>query len=457
MKEDLTKDDITHLKELIARHDDEALSEIVRGQHPADIADILEELETEEADYLLNFVDEDTAAESIMEMEEEDRLEYLENKPKAEIASQIVEHLDTDDAVDLIKELDEDDRKEVISHINDSEQAEDIRDLLRYDDDTAGSLMRTEMIVVNENWSMNQCVEEMRMQAEDVSEIYNVYVVDDDERLVGILPLKEMIMHSNVPHIKLVMETDPYTVQAQAHVDDVAADFEKYNLVALPVLDSEGKILGIITVDDVMDSVRQTSERDYQHASALSSDVESDDGFLSQLKARLPWLLAGLCGGVLNVVILSLIEVDLKAHIELVFFIPLICALAGMVGIQSSAVVVQGLDSGTLELGDTTKQIGKEVGVSAINALIICILAGLCNVVVNYDDTISNPQFVLLAVPVSVFAVIVASAVLGALAPLILEKFKIDPGRSTGPFITILNDIMAMALYALIISTLLLL
>ena len=197
-----------------------------------------------------------------------------------------IDMLDTDDAVDLIQELDKDERQEVISHIDDMEQAGNIVDLLQYDEDTAGGLMGTEMIVVNENWSMPQCIKEMRAQAEDLDDIYNIYVVDDEERLLGILPLKKMITDPSVSKIKRVMDPEPRSVSTDTPIDEVALDFEKYDLVAMPVVDTIGRLVGQITVDDVMDEVREQSERDYQLASGLATDVDADDSILAQTRAR---------------------------------------------------------------------------------------------------------------------------------------------------------------------------
>ena len=267
MQIDITPEFIEKFRQLaIARNEEEAREELSK-LHPADIAELFHELEIEEAEFLDSLLDEERAADVLMELDEDDRKRLLANMPNEEIAKQFLEHLDTDDAVDLIQELDEEDRDEIISHIDDMEQAGDIIDLLKYDDDTAGGLMGTEMIIVNENWSMPECVKQMRAQAEDMDEIYNVYVVDNDNRLRGVFPLKKMITHPSVSKIKNVMQTDPISVKTDTPIEDVALDFEKYDLVAMPVIDSIGRLVGRITVDDVMDRVREQNERDYQLAS----------------------------------------------------------------------------------------------------------------------------------------------------------------------------------------------
>lgn len=295
---------LDHLRKIISDHAEQAARAELADLHPADIADLYQDLDLEEAEYLYKLLDDDTQAELLMELDEDDRRKLLSKMDAEDIANQI-DHLDTDDAVDILQELDEEDREKILSHIDDVEQAGDIIDLLKYDEDTAGGLMGTEMIVINENWSMPECIRQMRLQAEDMDEIYYVYVVDNDERLRGILPLKTLITHPSVSKIKHVMEENPASVKADTPIDEVALDFEKYDLVAMPVVDSIGRLVGRITVDDVMDRVRDSSERDYQLASGLSSDVESDDTMFTQTKARLPWLLIGMVGGLCNSVILG--------------------------------------------------------------------------------------------------------------------------------------------------------
>ena len=445
MQIDITPEFIEKFRQLaIARNEEEAREELSK-LHPADIAELFHELEIEEAEFLDSLLDEERAADVLMELDEDDRKRLLANMPNEEIAKQFLEHLDTDDAVDLIQELDEEDRDEIISHIDDMEQVGDIIDLLKYDDDTAGGLMGTEMIIVNENWSMPECVKQMRAQAEDMDEIYNVYVVDNDNRLRGVFPLKKMITHPSVSKIKNVMQTDPISVKTDTPIEDVALDFEKYDLVAMPVIDSIGRLVGRITVDDVMDRVREQNERDYQLASGLSSDIETDDTVLSQTKARLPWLLIGMVGGLANSVILGNFEAGFATNPAMALFIPLIGGTGGNVGIQSSAIVVQGLANGSLELRHAAKQIWKEMSVALINAVVISLLVFAYNCF-KLDPL--NPTT--LAVSLSLFGVVLFASVFGTLVPLALERFKIDPAIATGPFITITNDIIGMLIYMLI-------
>ena len=444
MKE-YTPEYLEHISEVIHNQNIEEARKELEGLDPADIAELYQNLNLKEAEFLYDLLDEDTAAEVLMQLDEDDRRKLLRDMPAEEIASHI-DHLDTDDAVDIIQELDEEDREEILAHIDDVEQAGDIIDLLKYDEDTAGGIMGKEMIVVNQEWSMPECIKQMRMQAEEIDELYNIYVVDNDNRLKGIFPLKTMITHPSVSKIKHVMEVDPVSIKDDAPIEDVARDFEKYDLVAMPVVDSIGRLVGRITVDDVMDQVRESSERDYQLASGLSTDVETDDSVFTQIRARMPWLLIGVIGGLAASWLLGLFE-DFNPVLAL--FIPLICGTGGNVGIQSSAIIVQGLANGSLELKDSGKQILKELGVGLINALIIALVV-FGYAVIFHSASISVP----ISVALSVFSVVIFASIFGTFVPLTLERFNIDPALATGPFITITNDIVGVVIYMAISSAL---
>ena len=445
---DYDKEFMEDLREIIAHKDVELGRRLLKDLHPADIAELFEELDVADEEFFESLLDEEVAAEMLMEMDEDERRRQLEQMPVKEIA-ETLELLDTDDAVDLLQELDEESRDEIISHIEDVEQAGDIIDLLKYDDDTAGGLMGTEMIVVNENWSMQECVKEMRTQAEEgnIDEVYNVYVVDDDNRLKGVFPLQKMITHPSVSKIKHVMEDDPVVVKTDTPIEDVAHDFEKYNLVAMPVIDSIGRLVGRITVDDVMDAVREQSERDYQLASGISQDVESDDSIITQTKARMPWLLIGIAGGIANAMILGNFEQGFATNPAMALFIPLIGGTGGSVGIQSSAIIVQGLANGSLDIKNSGKQLLKEFGVGIVNALIISLIVFIYNVF-----SFGAKDVTTIAVTLSLFSVVLFASLFGTFVPLTLERLKIDPALATGPFITITSDIVGMAIYMMMSS-----
>ena len=445
---ELTKEYIDNLKKIIEEKDDVKARELLKDLYPADIAEIYQKLDLQEAIYLYMLMDGEQAADVLMELDEEDRHKLLKELPNELIAKRFVDNMETDDAVDLMRELDEDTQEEILSHIEDVEQAGDIVDLLKYDEDTAGGLMGTEMIVVNENWSMPKCIDEMRKQAEEVDEIHYVYVVDDDERLRGVLPLKKLITNPAVSKIKHVMKKDPIAVRDSDSIEEVTQTIEKYDLVAVPVIDSIGRLVGRITIDDVMDEVREQHERDYQLASGISQDVETSDNVFTQTAARLPWLLIGMIGGLSNSIILGGFENSFVSNPKTALFIPLIGGTGGNVGIQSSAIVVQGLANNTLKEGNIFSQILKESVVSVINASTISLIVFIYNFFMLGDRAITS------AVSLSLFTVGIFARIFGTIVPLLLDKMKIDPALATGPFITISNDIIGMLIYMFMVSAL---
>ncbi len=433
---------INHVKELIEQQQFDELKALLNDLHPADIAELSNELNPEEARALYRLLDNETAADVLIEMDEDARKDFLEILPSETIAKRFVDYMDTDDAVDLMRELDEEKQEEILSHIEDIEQAGDIVDLLKYDEGTAGGLMGTEMVIVNENWSMPECLKEMRLQAEQLDEIYYVYIIDDDNRLQGVFPLKKMITSPSVSKVKHVMKKDPISVHVDTPIDEVVQIIEKYDLVALPVVDSIDRLVGQITVDDVMDEVREQSERDYQLASGLSQDVETDDNVMRQTSARLPWLLIGMIGGICNSMILGNFDTTFAAHPEMALYIPLIGGTGGNVGTQSSAIIVQGLANSSLNAKNTFKQVAKESIVAVINATIISLLVYIYNFI-----RFGGAATVTYSVSISLFAVVMFASIFGTLVPMTLEKMKIDPAIATGPFIAITNDIIGMMMY----------
>ena len=439
---ELTQEFFDSVKLCIEQKEADKLKEMLVDLHPADIAELCNDLNLDDARFIYRLLDNETAADVLVEADEDARKELLEALPSETIAKRFVDYMDTDDAVDVMRELDEDKQEEILAHIEDIEQAGDIVDLLKYDEDTAGGLMGTEMVTVNENWSMPECLKEMRMQAGELDEIYYVYVVDDDERLRGVFPLTKMITSPSVSKVKHVMEKDPISVHVDTPVEEVAQVIEKYDLVAVPVIDSIGRLMGQITVDDVMDEVREQSERDYQLASGLSQDVETDDSVMRQTTARRPWLLIGMVGGIASSMVLGCFDEIFVQHPEMALFIPLIGGTAGNVGTQSSAIVVQGLANGSFATENVARQVVKESAVALINATLISILVYAYNFF-RYGAI----EPVTHLVPISLFGVIMFASIFGMLVPLTLEKLKIDPAIATGPFVTTMNDLIGMLIY----------
>ncbi len=433
---------IREIKALVEARNADELKLTLAEMHPADIAELAEELDSEDARYIYHLLDNETAAEALVEMDEEERSELLDDLPSETIARKFIDAMDTDDAVEIIRDLDEEKQEEVLAHIEDIEQAGDIVDLLQYDENTAGGIMGTEMVIVNENWSMPECLREMRQQAEDMDDIYYVYVVDDEERLQGFFPLKKMITSPSISKVKHVMDKDLISCHVDTPIDEVVQMIEKYNLVAVPVVDSIGRLVGQITVDDVMDEVREQSERDYQLASGITEDVESADTVWKQTRARIPWLLIGMVGGIGTSIILGKFDQIFVAHPEMALFIPLIGGTAGNVGTQSSAIVVQGLANNSLKVGNMLKQVAKEGLVAVFNAIVISALVFAYNYFFG-----SQPMLVTGSVSISLALVILVASLFGTFVPMTFEKLKIDPAIATGPFISVTNDIIGMLIY----------
>ncbi len=441
----MTTEFINYIRELIKQKDSVLLQESISKLHAADIAELCVEIDIEEARFLCRQLDNEKAADVLTEMDEDLRNELLEELPSEAIAKRFVNYMDTDDAVEIIRDMDEEKQEEVLSHIKDIEQAGDIVDLLQYDEDTAGGLMSTEMVVVNENWSMPECLKEMRSQAEDMDEIYYIYVVDDDERLCGVFPLKKMVTSPSVSKVKHVMSRKVVSVDVDTPIDEVTMLIEKYNLVAIPVVDKINRLVGQITVDDIMDEVREQTEHDQQLTAGLTQDIESDDTVIKQTSARLPWLLIGMLGGIGSSLLLNCFETTLGNHPEMALFIPLLAGMGGNVGTQSSAIAVQGLANNSLDSRHIFRHIAKEMVVALINATILSLMVYVYNFCI-YGAT----DIVTLSVPLSLFVVILFASSFGTLIPLVLERININPAVATGPFIQIINDISGMTFYMII-------
>ena len=441
----MTQEFINHIKELIEKKDSVLLQDTVARLHPADIAEICLELTTEQARFLYRQIDNETAADALIEMDEDLRNELLEELPSEAIAKRFVNYMDTDDAVEIIRDMDEEKQEEVLSNLQDIELAGDIVDLLQYDEDTAGGLMSTEMVVVNGNWSMPECLKEMRQQAEELDDIYYIYVVDDDERLCGLFPLKKMITSPSVSKVKHVMETNVISVDVDTPIDEVTMLIEKYILVAIPVVDKINRLVGQITVDDIMDEVREQTEHDQQLTAGLTQDVETGDSVFLQTKARLPWLIIGMLGGICSSMLLNCFTTTLGSHPEMALFIPLLAGMGGNVGTQSSAIAVQGLANNSLNSSHMFRHILKEMVVAIINATILSLMVYVYNFFV-YGPT----DIVSLAVPLSLFVVVLFASSFGTLIPMVLERININPAVATGPFIQIINDLSGMTFYMII-------
>ena len=430
------------LSSFINENKSRKVRELINKLHAADIAEILEKVSLNEAQFIYQILDEEKSAEILLEIDDNLREDLLAALSAKEIAEEVIENLESDDAADLIGELSEKKQEEVLSHIEDTEYASNISDLLAYPEDTAGGLMAKELIKVNQNWNTLICLREMRKQAKKIKKVHTIYVVDDNEKLLGSLSLKRLLLtETNMP-VKKIINSDIISTKATENNQNVANIMNKYDLVVLPVVDQNNKLLGRITIDDVMDVVKEEAEKDYQMASGITEDVESSDSVWTLTRARLPWLLIGMIGGVIGAEIIGIF--DIQKNFELAFFIPLIAAMGGNVGVQSAAIVVQGLANNSLNTKDTFHKLTKELAVGLLNGLICSFIILVSTIMLGYGNELS------LTVSISLLAVIIFAALFGTFIPLTLEKYNIDPALATGPFITTINDVLGLFIYFLI-------
>ena len=436
----LTKEFIDILRQKYVEQDNLWFQENVLELHYADIAEILDQLTNDEAKFIYFLVDEDTQADILMELDEDVRDRFLASLTTKEIADQL-ENLDSDDAADILGELTDEQIHEVISQMEDDEAAEDIVDLLNYDENTAGGLMQKEFIQANMAWTVDRAIVELRRQAEDVEKVYNIYVVDELNKLIGLLSLKRLLFASPKTQISEIFQSkNIISVKTSDSDEEVAKIMEKYDLVAIPVVDFQNKLVGRITLDDVVDLIKEEADKDFQLASGISERIELNASVWRISRARLPWLLIGMVGGIFSAQVISQYENGITLVPSLAFFIPLITATGGNVGVQSSAIVVQSLAKGNDQIGSIMQKLLKEGLVGLMNgALLSVLIYGIAFVFAS-----STLGFV---VSISLFVVVVFAAIIGTLIPLILHKNNIDPALATGPFITTLNDVIGLFIY----------
>jgi magnesium transporter len=407
--------------------------------HYADIAEILDELDLDDSIYVIKLLDSETTSDILTELDEDTREKVLKNLSAKEIAEEL-EELDTDDAADIIAELPEERQEEVISKIEDEEHREEITELLKYEDDTAGSLMAKELVKVYETWTVAGCLRRIRGQAKEVTRVHSIYVVNKEEKLIGRLSLKDLIVAKNNQKISEIAKDNVDFINVIDDVEDVAKVMAKYDLEAIPVVDDSQTLLGRITIDDIVDVLKEEAEKDYQLAAGITQDVDSDDSIIELTRARLPWLFLGLIGGVGAFVIMEGFQEAFNQYAILFFFTPLIAAMAGNVGVQSSAIIVQGLANDDIK-GSINRRLLKEMSLATLNGIILA--AFLFLFVWIYIGEIDKA----IAISASLVAVIIIAGLIGTFVPLFLDKRGIDPAIATGPFITTSNDILGILLY----------
>ncbi|MDB4709182.1 magnesium transporter [Flavobacteriaceae bacterium] len=442
MSFEITTEFLEKLTSYIKGSKNKSIIGLFEEMHYADVAEILDELSFDKVVYIIKLLDSEKTSAVLMELDEDIREKILQNLSAKEIAEE-VEELDSDDAADIIGELSEERQEAVMSQIEDEEQVKEIEELLTYDEDSAGGLMAKELVKVNENWSVLKCVREMRMQAEKVTRVHSIYVVDDLAKLKGRLSLKDLLITSTKTAISEVYIPNVDFVNVHDNLDEVSNKMRKYDLEAIPVVDNDGILLGRITIDDIVDVIKEEADKDYQLAAGLTQDVEADDSILQLTKARLPWLFLGLLGGVGAFLIMQMFENTFSENAILFFFTPLIAAMAGNVGVQSSAIIVQGLANDDVK-GSINSRLIKEMLLATLNGIVLALFLFLFVWL-----SVGNINTAL-AISVSLVAVVIVAGLIGTFVPLFLNKQGIDPAIATGPFITTSNDIFGILIYFMI-------
>jgi magnesium transporter len=440
MRFELTKEFLERIRQAIDSEDTPWIKAHIVDLHFADIAEIMDELSNDQAKFLYFHLDEELQADVLMELEEDIRDRFLASLSSKEMAEQL-ENLDSDDAADILGELPDEKIQEVISQMEDDEAADDIVDLLNYDEDTAGGLMQKEFIQAKLDWPVNRALVELRRQAEDVEQVYTIYVVDDLNKLVGVLSLKRLLFAKPKTSIReLFNDKNLIFVKTSDSSERVVKVMEKYDLVSVPVVDFQNKLVGRITIDDVVDIIKEEADKDFQLASGISEKVESNSSIWKIIRARIPWLIIAMLGGTLGAQVISSFEGGITKVPALAFFIPLITAMGGNVGVQSSAIVVQSLAKGSDMFGSILQKLYKEFLIALLNGIV---LSALIFGIAYYFESATLGM----VVSISLFTVILFAAIFGTLIPLVLNHYKIDPALATGPFVTTLNDIVGLFIY----------
>lgn len=441
MEFEVSQEYLDWLREAI-RHDEAVLiQESMREANSADILTVLYELNTEESKYVVNLLDKERAADIIVEIEDEQQTDFLRNFTSKEIAD-FIDYLDSDDGADILNRLPIQTREEVIANMESAEKARNVKDLIRYEEDRAGGLMAKELIKVSMNWNVKQCIEEIRRQAENVEKIYAIYVVDEKNRLLGKVSVKMLILSNDSTPVASIYDEEIISVPTYMEEEEIASIMRRYDLEAVPVVDVLNRLVGRITIDDIVDVITEMAEEERKLMSGITEDVEErTDNVWLLSRARLPWLIIGMAGGLLGAQFIGLFERDIAILPAMAFFIPLITATGGNVGIQSSTLVVQSLAHSSVFSDNLAKRLVKVLIVAVINGLALAVLVLCFNLIFGQELHLA------LVVAIALFSVVLLASLMGTITPLILDKFGINPAMASGPFITTANDLLGLAVY----------
>lgn len=441
---EMTTEFMDELIQLIEEQQHEELSAAAEQLYPQDIADLFDKLNLDQAVYLASLLDEQKRVDVLTELDAETKLKFLDGYSSEDIANTFFALMNSDDAADILNSMETTKSKEILRKISDKEHSKNIASLLKFPENTAGALMAKELIKVKLEWTVAQCTDEVRAQAEDVSNVFAAYVVNDYDELVGWVSLKRILLSNARSQVKTIYDHNVIYENTYSSGEEVAATMKKYDLVTLPIVDAFNRLVGIVTFDDVLDYVKDEAEKDYQMLSGISESVESTDSVWLNTRARLPWLVIGLAGGIASSLVIGNFEAELARNVQLALFMPLIMAMAGNVGVQSSSIMVQGLANNTIDSAQIWSKLSKELFVALVNGVVCSAL------LMSYGFISGNSQAIMTTVSIALLSVILLAAMIGTIVPLILDRLKIDAALATGPFITTSNDLLGLFLYFMI-------
>ncbi len=444
----LTKEFRDRFQQALNDRDQKFIQETLSGVNAADITALLHEFNSEESKYVLDLLDVVVRAEIIIDLDSDKRVGYLRVYQVNELV-EIIDQLDSDDAADVLNELPIKEREEVLAGL-DEELRSQVIDLLRYDEDVAGGLMAKELIKAKASWTVVQCIEEIRKQIENVSKFYAVYVVDDRNMLLGRVQLQQLILTDSATLVKDIYDPEIISVETYMEDTEVASVMQKYDLESVPVVNVYGQLVGRITIDDVVDVITEQAEEERQLMAGISEDVEEDDSIWRQTRARLPWLIIGIVGGLISVQFIGIFEADLLKITAIAFFIPLIQATGGNVGIQSSSIVVQSLANPGFVDDGFWRRLSKVFVVAVLNGFLLSLLVLGVNLMLGGDG-----ERLSYIVSFALFSVVLVASLIGTVTPLVLNKLGFNPALASGPFITTTNDLLGLGIYFLIIHLML--
>ncbi len=442
----LSKKFITQFRNLLEQKNKTLARKMVQDLHPVEIAEILVHINEEEQVETIFLLPTEQASDVLSEMDPGLREDLLALLNKRDISA-FIEEMDAEDAADVITEL-EDEVADAVLATLEPDTSTEVKKLLKYPEDSAGGIMSPVYVAVKESDTKEQVVNILRERKEDDSlpEIYSIFVVSMDQKLVGKLMLQDIILAQDADPIKDYIIEDVIHVHTHIDQEEAAKIAQKYDLVVIPVVDDHHNLVGRLTFDDVQDVIQMEILEDQGIMSGTGSEEVLEKSVVKTMKDRIPWLIFGLFGGILSALVIRVFQPAIDQMIALAFFIPVVASTAGNISIQSSSITVRGLATGEIQLLDTWRRIFKELKVAIINGVIISITLAVVTALWFSDVKMAT------VLASSIFIVSLVSGVLGSMIPLILFRFNIDPANATGPFITTANDILGLFIYLSIFS-----